>query len=73
MCFFWLLGYISLKSRNGWKTTNINWDDEVVVVTGGSDGIGGLLAETLAIRNVTVIMLDIKLPEILKLNFFYIN
>src|SRR3954452_25152681 len=64
VCFFWLLGYLSLKSRNGWKTTKTNWDNEVVVVTGGSGGIGGLLAETLAIRNVTVIILDIKPPGI---------
>ncbi len=63
VCFFWLLGYLSLKSRNGWKTTKTDWDNEVVVVTGGSDGIGGLLAETLAIRNVTVIILDVKPPE----------
>ncbi|CAI2161665.1 14029_t:CDS:2 [Funneliformis geosporum] len=63
VCFFWLLGYLSLKSRNGWKNAKINWDDEIVVVTGGSGGIGGLLAETLAIRNVTVIILDIKPPE----------
>jgi len=64
VCFFWLLGYISSKSRNGWKTTKTDWDDEVVVVTGGSGGVGGLLAETLAFRNVTVIVLDIEPPRI---------
>jgi hypothetical protein len=64
VCFFWLLGYLSLKSRNGWKTSKTDWDNEVVVVTGGSGGIGGLLAETLAVRNVSVIVLDIKPPEI---------
>jgi hypothetical protein len=64
VCFFWLLGYLSLKSRNGWKTSKVDWDNEVVVVTGGSSGVGGLLTETLAIRNVTVIILDVKPPEI---------
>ncbi|CAB4382784.1 NAD(P)-binding protein [Rhizophagus irregularis] len=71
VCFFWLLGYLSLKSRNGWKTIKTNWDDEVVVVTGGSGGVGGLLTETLAIRNVTVIILDVNPPEIEHVNVEY--
>ncbi|CAG8772589.1 9077_t:CDS:2, partial [Ambispora leptoticha] len=28
-----------------------SWDNEIVLVTGGSRGIGGLLAETLALRH----------------------
>ncbi|CAJ0836706.1 18694_t:CDS:10 [Entrophospora sp. SA101] len=64
VCFWWFLGYISNKSRNGWKTQKIDWNDEIVVITGGSSGLGGLLAETLAIRTVTTIILDIKPPEI---------
>ncbi|KAF0559073.1 NADP-binding protein [Gigaspora margarita] len=70
VCFFWLLSYLSIKSRNGWKTCRLDWDDEVVVITGGSSGLGSLLAETLA-RNVTVIVLDIKPPEVEHDNIIY--
>ncbi|CAG8683171.1 18548_t:CDS:2, partial [Gigaspora margarita] len=64
--------YLSIKSRNGWKTCRLDWDDEVVVITGGqcSSGLGSLLAETLA-RNVTVIVLDIKPPEVEHDNIIY--
>ncbi|CAG8536390.1 5523_t:CDS:2, partial [Dentiscutata heterogama] len=62
--------YLSIKSRNGWKTCITNWDDEVVVITGGSGGLGSLLAETLA-RNVTVIILDIRPPQIEHDNIIY--
>ncbi|CAJ0757444.1 23069_t:CDS:10 [Entrophospora sp. SA101] len=71
VCFWWFLGYISNKSRNGWKTQKIDWNDEIVVITGGSSGLGGLLAETLAIRTVTTIILDIKPPEIEHSNVIY--
>ncbi|CAG8684722.1 3242_t:CDS:2, partial [Acaulospora morrowiae] len=64
VCFFWLLGYLSIKSRNGWKSNKINWDEEVVVITGGSSGLGSLLAETMAIRNTTVVILDVRPPEV---------
>ena len=38
----------------------LDWSEQVVVLTGGSSGIGELLANTLAVRNVTVVVLDIK-------------
>ena len=31
-----------------------------MVITGGSSGIGELIANTLAVRNVTVVVLDAK-------------
>jgi len=37
----------------------VDWSEQVVVVTGGAGGIGGLLANTLAIRGVTVAVLDV--------------
>ena len=38
----------------------LDWGDQIVVLTGGASGIGELLANTLAVRNVTVVVLDIK-------------
>ena len=37
----------------------INWEDEVVVITGGGGGLGGCLAEIFALRGVEVAVLDI--------------
>lgn len=37
----------------------INWEDEVVVITGGLGGLGGCLAEIFALRGVEVGVLDI--------------
>lgn len=38
----------------------LQWSEQIVVITGGVSGIGGLLANTLAIQNVTVVVLDIN-------------
>jgi len=38
----------------------LDWSEQIVVLTGGASGIGELLANTLAVRNVTVVVLDIK-------------
>ncbi|KAF9424992.1 hypothetical protein BGZ94_007939 [Podila epigama] len=38
----------------------IDWDDEVVLITGGASGIGYLLAEMLAIRHITVVVVDVQ-------------
>ncbi|KAG9031897.1 hypothetical protein FRB95_002103 [Tulasnella sp. JGI-2019a] len=38
----------------------VDWGEQVVVITGGAGGIGGLLANTLAMRGVTVAVLDVK-------------
>ena len=37
----------------------VNWEDEVVVVTGGLGGLGGCLAEIFALRGVEVGVLDV--------------
>ncbi|KXN92300.1 Short-chain dehydrogenase/reductase family 16C member 6 [Leucoagaricus sp. SymC.cos] len=61
---FWLIKWISLLYRNQgnllFAPKPLDWDGEIVVITGGSSGIGELLANTLAVRNVTVIVLDVK-------------
>jgi hypothetical protein len=41
----------------------LNWDEEVVVITGGAGGLGKVLAETYGMRGVSVAVLDIREPE----------
>ncbi len=38
----------------------LDWGNQLVVVTGGASGIGELIANTLAVRNVTVAVLDVN-------------
>ena len=44
-------------------TREINWEDEVVVITGGVGGLGGCLAEIFALRGVEVGVLDIAVRD----------
>jgi hypothetical protein len=45
----------------GGAWNNWNWSpDQVLTVTIGASGIGELLANTLAVRNVTVVVLDVN-------------
>ncbi|EGO02038.1 hypothetical protein SERLA73DRAFT_177744 [Serpula lacrymans var. lacrymans S7.3] len=61
---FWALKWISKLYRNQgnllFGTAPLDWSEQIIVVTGGSSGIGELLANTLAVRNVTVVVLDVK-------------
>lgn len=45
------------------RPPQINWENQVVVITGGASGVGKLLAETLATRNIVVVVLDVKRLE----------
>jgi hypothetical protein len=40
-----------------------NWQLEIVVVSGGSSGIGALIANQLAEHGIMVVLLDVKPPE----------
>ncbi|KAG0211487.1 hypothetical protein BGX28_007848 [Mortierella sp. GBA30] len=46
--------------RNQRRDGKVDWEDEVVLITGGANGIGYLLAEMLAIRHITVVVLDVQ-------------
>lgn len=53
-----------LDKRLAWgPARTLNWDDEVVVITGGASGLGKVLAETYGMRGVSVAVLDIHEPE----------
>lgn len=41
----------------------LDWADEVVVITGGANGLGRLIAETFTMRGASVAVLDVRKPE----------
>jgi len=61
---FWLTKWCSrLYSNQGslfYAPRPFEWGDQIVVITGGSSGVGELLANTLAVKSVTVVVLDVK-------------
>ncbi|KAG6910966.1 hypothetical protein DXG01_006020 [Tephrocybe rancida] len=60
----WFIQWCSRLYRNQrgflFGPGRFDWGEQIVVITGGSSGVGELLANTLAVRNVTVIVLDIN-------------
>ncbi|EEP76007.1 conserved hypothetical protein [Uncinocarpus reesii 1704] len=59
----WLNGWVTRRALNNWVSDTYNWNAEVAVVTGGSDGIGQKIALLLAARGVKVAILDIQAPK----------
>jgi NAD(P)-dependent dehydrogenase (short-subunit alcohol dehydrogenase family) len=61
---FWFVKWYSKLYRNQgsllFRPKPLDWSDQVVLITGGASGIGELLANTFAVRNVTVVVLDIN-------------
>jgi len=61
---FWLVRFLSQVWRNNrdllFKPGFVDWGEQIVLITGGASGIGELLANTLAVRNVTVVVLDLN-------------
>jgi NADPH:quinone reductase-like Zn-dependent oxidoreductase len=45
---------------NNWSNDTYVWSREVVVVTGGSDGIGKIVVQLLAERGIKVAVLDVQ-------------
>jgi len=48
---------------NNWQNDAYNWNKEIVVVTGGSDGIGAKIVAMFAERGIKVVVLDIQEPK----------
>ncbi|PSN60959.1 NAD(P)-binding protein [Corynespora cassiicola Philippines] len=59
MSFIGTFGIFSDKLAFG-SPREVDLSDEVIVITGGADGLGGLLAETYGMRNANVAVLDTK-------------
>jgi len=41
----------------------LDWNNEVVVITGGASGLGKILAEMFGMRGASVAVLDIRIPD----------
>jgi all-trans-retinol dehydrogenase (NAD+) len=48
---------------NNWKNDAYDWDKEIVLVTGGSDGIGAIVVKMLTAKGIKVAILDIQTPK----------
>jgi short chain dehydrogenase len=73
---FWFLGRLNVAARNGrfsrvkrvkpeFEEKGVGEDEEdVVVVTGGSSGLGQLVAEIFALKGISVAILDVRKPQL---------
>lgn len=50
---------LSKKALNNGVKARFDWDREIILVTGGSGGIGAVAAQKLAARGSTVVVLDV--------------
>lgn len=68
--FFWFLSFVNTLGRNGWFSSARSRvaDDveeeveDVVVITGGSSGLGQIVAEIFALKGISVAILDVNKP-----------
>lgn len=56
----WLNNWHSRRAANNFVSDSYNWRSEIAIVTGGSGGIGGHIAQLLAEKGLTVVVLDIQ-------------
>ncbi|KAI8938784.1 hypothetical protein NX059_004647 [Plenodomus lindquistii] len=54
--------WLNDKVTNNFRSDKYEWDKEVVVVTGGSDGIGKIIVALLAEKGIKVAVLDVQEP-----------
>ena len=54
--------WMNQGALNNWRRAKFQWDKELVVVTGGSDGFGKLLTLRLVEKGSKVIVLDVQNP-----------
>jgi all-trans-retinol dehydrogenase (NAD+) len=55
--------FLDKAVSNNWVSDTYNWSKEIVVVTGGSDGIGMKVVQLLAERGIKVVVLDVQPPK----------
>lgn len=54
---------ISERSTNNWTSDRYDWEKEIVVITGGSSGLGEYVTKDLCRRKIKVAMIDINPPK----------
>jgi hypothetical protein len=59
---WWVLGQINQRLAFG-TAREVDLGEEVIVITGGASGLGGLIAEVYGMRGATVAVLDVREPE----------
>ncbi|KAK1245043.1 hypothetical protein MKX08_004672 [Trichoderma sp. CBMAI-0020] len=52
--------WLSDKVRNNWVNDRYDWSKEIVLITGGSTGIGAFIVKLLDEMKVTVVVLDVQ-------------
>ncbi|KAB8532542.1 hypothetical protein FH972_025487 [Carpinus fangiana] len=55
-----LNGWLSQRAVNNGVTDTYDWSKEIVLITGGADGIGRQIALMFASKNVKVVVLDVQ-------------
>lgn len=56
----WLSGWYSRGVLNNWKDDKYDWKKEIVLITGGSGGIGGHVVKYLSELGIKTVVLDIQ-------------
>ena len=57
-----ILAIFDYRIANG-PARPVDLEEEIVLVTGGASGLGGLIAEIYGMRGISVAVLDVKKPE----------
>jgi hypothetical protein len=55
--------FLDMGVTNNWTNDTYDWSKEVVLVTGGSDGIGAIVVQLLAEKGMKVVILDVQPPK----------
>ncbi|MCJ1383326.1 hypothetical protein MMC17_006439 [Xylographa soralifera] len=58
----WVNGFLNRGALNNWTSDSWDWEKELVVITGGSDGIGKVLVQLFATLHARILILDIQEP-----------
>src|SRR5438876_3796791 len=55
----WVSSFLNWGVMNNWQNDEYDWTKEIVVITGGSGGIGGIIVKLLGERGIKVAVLDV--------------
>jgi all-trans-retinol dehydrogenase (NAD+) len=58
-----IIRFLDKRVLNNWTNDTYDWSHEIVVVTGGSDGIGACIVKLLSELKIKVVILDIQQPK----------